>query len=169
MVLSARVGSNVKSGLSLAPALRAHQRTQRGDGADRCQEKKACNEEKSTLHIMHRERSHDITPHGLHGLIVPLQSVFQPQPQRHDSSGDFFRRREEHWGQGRIHTWEVVSHIACEIWTWWGTVWVVSIAMSRSSISASISEITSTQALASIDLSVGRVDFLSSHPGMVEV
>ncbi len=134
VVLSARVRSDVKSGLSFAPALRAHQRTQRRDGADRRQQKKACNEEKSTLHIVHRERPHDFTPHG---LIVPLQSVCQPHPQRHDSSGDFFLRRKEHWGQGRIHTWEVVSHIACEAWTWCGTI-SISIATSRSSINASI-------------------------------
>lgn len=42
-------------------------------------------------------------------LIVPLHSACQPHPQRHDSSGDFFLRREEQWGQGRIHTCEVVS------------------------------------------------------------
>lgn len=28
-------------------------------------------------------------------LIVPLHSACQPHPQRHDSSGDFFLRREE--------------------------------------------------------------------------
>ncbi len=36
-------------------------------------------------------------------------SVRQPQLQRHDSSGEFFLRRELQCGQGRIHTCEVVS------------------------------------------------------------
>lgn len=59
------------------------------------------------------ERGTIISPS--HGLIVPLQSVCHPQPQRHDSSGDFLRRRDEHWGQGRIQTWEPVSHLACKV------------------------------------------------------
>ncbi|CAE6689722.1 hypothetical protein NSPZN2_10160 [Nitrospira defluvii] len=55
-------GSGVEPGLSFTPALRAHQRPQRGDGTNRRQEHEACDEEKSTFHIMHRERSHDVTP-----------------------------------------------------------------------------------------------------------
>lgn len=54
--------SDVQSGLSFAPALRAHQCTQRSNGADRRQQKKACNKKKSALHIVHRERPHFITP-----------------------------------------------------------------------------------------------------------
>ena len=52
----------MQSGLSFRPALRTHQRAQGRDGADRCQEKEACEEEKSTFHVVHRERSHDVTP-----------------------------------------------------------------------------------------------------------
>lgn len=54
--------SGVEPGLSFAPALRAHQRPQRGDGTNRRQEDEACYEEKSTFHIVYRERSHDVTP-----------------------------------------------------------------------------------------------------------
>ena len=52
----------VEPGLSFTPALRAHQRSQRGDGTNRRQENEACDEEEATFHIVHRERSHDITP-----------------------------------------------------------------------------------------------------------
>lgn len=52
----------MEPGLSFAPALRAHQRPQRGDGTNRRQEDEACYEEKSTFHIVCRERSHDVTP-----------------------------------------------------------------------------------------------------------
>ena len=55
-------GSGVEPGLSFTPALRAHQRPQRGDGTNRCEEHEACDEKKSTFHIVHRERSHDVTP-----------------------------------------------------------------------------------------------------------
>ena len=54
--------SGVEPGLSFTPALRAHQRPQRGDGTNRCEEHEACDEKKSTFHIVHRERSHDVTP-----------------------------------------------------------------------------------------------------------
>ncbi len=52
----------MEPGLSFAPALWAHQRPQRGDGTNRRQEDEACYEEKSTFHIVYRERSHDVTP-----------------------------------------------------------------------------------------------------------
>lgn len=55
-------GSDVESGLSFAPALRPHQRTQRRNGADRCQQNKTGNKKKSTLHVLHRERYHDSPP-----------------------------------------------------------------------------------------------------------
>lgn len=55
-------GSGVEPGLSFTPALWAHQRSQCGDGTNRRQENEACYEEKSTFHIVHRERSHDVTP-----------------------------------------------------------------------------------------------------------
>jgi hypothetical protein len=55
-------GSDVKSSFSFAPALRTHQRAQRRNGANRCQQYKTGNEEKPTLHVLHRERPHHFTP-----------------------------------------------------------------------------------------------------------
>ena len=54
--------SDVQSGLAFTPALRAHQRAQGRNGANRGQQHEAGDEEESTLHIVHRERSHDVTP-----------------------------------------------------------------------------------------------------------
>jgi hypothetical protein len=62
VVLPTTGRSDVQSGLSFAPALRAHQCAQRSNGADRRQQKKARNEKKSTFHIVHRERAHFVTP-----------------------------------------------------------------------------------------------------------